>query len=329
MMRKASCLLAVVCLLAGTITLPALAATEEWEFSKVTRIKIDGVSGDVTLRPAKGSTGLVVLDSNVKPSENFRGEVEQQGKTLRIEEKFRGGSSSGNVDWTIYLPQNGSPIKISIDNASGDLDCYDVNVHLDFNTASGEIRLSRVELVGGSSFDTASGDYEFENLTITEDTRFSTASGDYILRNLEIGADCEFSTASGDIEITECKCAEGVKFSTASGDVLVEESELMGQADFSSASGDVSVYLKTIPDDDLSASSASGDVILDIEDFDGDCTLILIKRQDKGRISCPFEFDEEETFRDHHVYEKKTVHIGRGGPVLELRTASGKVKVKK
>ena len=91
----------------------------------------------------------------------------------------------------------------------------------------------------------------------------------------------------------------------------------------------MALYLETVPENDLSASSASGDVLLDIEDFSGDCTLILIKRQDKGRITCPFDYTDEETFKDYHVYEKKTIQRGSGGPVLELRTASGKVKVKK
>ena len=327
-MRKSLCLLTLICLIAGLAVMPAAADTGEWEFSKVNRIKIEGISGDVILRPAEGGTGKVVLRSDVHPGKNFSVEVDQRGETLRIEEKWRGGSSSGPVEWTIYLPETSSPVDVDIENASGDLDCYEVNARIDYNTASGETRLARVKLAKGSTFNTASGDYEFEDLAITEDTRFNTASGDFILKDLKIGAGCRFSTASGDIEIINCKCDDGVEFSTASGDVVVRNSALLGEADFSSASGDVSVFLETLPESDLSASSASGDVLLNINDFSGDCTLVLIKRQDKGRISCPFEYDEEETFEDHHVYEKKTVHLGSGGPLIELRTASGRVTVR-
>jgi hypothetical protein len=88
------------------------------------------------------------------------------------------------------------------------------------------------------------------------------------------------------------------------------------------------MHFDTLPKDDLSASSASGDVYLSVADFGDDFTLILIKREDKGRISCPFKYTSEETFKDHHTYEKKIVKRGSGRPEIELRTASGKVVVK-
>jgi len=69
-------------------------------------------------------------------------------------------------------------------------------------------------------------------------------------------------------------------------------------------------------------------VTLGVKDFGDDFTLILIKRKDKGRISCPFDFTEEDEFWDHHEYERKVVKRGSGGPTIELRTASGKVTVK-
>jgi DUF4097 and DUF4098 domain-containing protein YvlB len=130
------------------------------------------------------------------------------------------------------------------------------------------------------------------------------------------------------VEIKNCSAGDDVEFSSASGDVTVKEIELKGESSFSSASGDVSVSFAKLPGHDLVASSASGDVDLSVGDFGDDFKLVLIKRKDKGRISCPFKYTEEDEFEDHHVYEVKIVEKGSGKPQIKLRTASGKVTVK-
>jgi len=299
-----------------------------WEFTEVNIIELDGVSGDIILRPADGENGIVELESNVSPEKNFRAEVEQKGKTLYIEEKWRGQSSSGSVEWKIYLPKQKNELKINISTASGSLDCTDVSASIKFDTASGDVSLSRMGLQEGSDFDTASGDYNITNMTIPAGTEFETASGDHDLMYLTIKEDCEFSTASGDIDCKRCKCENSLKLDTASGDVTIRDCELLGKCSLSSASGDVSVYLDQFTQHDLSAATASGDVLLDAEDFGEDFTLVMIKREDKGRISCPFEYTREETFESHHTYERKTVQRGSGEPEIELRTASGRITVK-
>ena len=326
-MRRFFIFTALICLIAGAVFSATGSGDDEWEFSGVKKIKLSGVSGDVTIRPATGSTGRVELHSRVRPQDSFTPKVKQSGETLLIKEKFS-GSSSGEVEWTIYLPKTKEPMRLSINTASGDLACSDAVVDVSFETASGDIELSEVILAEGSHFSTASGDFDLEHMTITEGCEFSTASGDFDLVELTIEENCDFSTASGDIKCTNCKCGDDVDFSSASGDVIIRDTMLNGMGDFSSASGDVSLYFDELPADDVSASSASGNVYLSVADFGDDFTLILIKREDKGRISCPFKYTSEETFEDHHTYEKKIVKRGSGSPEIELRTASGKVVVK-
>jgi DUF4097 and DUF4098 domain-containing protein YvlB len=326
-MRKFIMAAAVICLLAGAVIAATGAMDEEWDLSGVTKIKLSGVSGDVIILPAEGRTGRLELRSNVRPDDSFTPKVKKSGKTLSIKEKFH-GSSNGGVEWTIYLPKRGEKMRVAVNTASGDLECSDVAVDISFETASGDIELTGVELEEGSRFNTASGDFNLEDMTITEGCRFSTASGDFELEDLVIEENCSFSTASGDVKCSNCKCGDDVNFSSASGDVIVRDVELEGMSEFSSASGDVSMHFAALPEDDLSASSASGDVYLSVDDFGDDFTLILIKRKDKGRISCPFDYTSEETFENHHTYEKKIVKRGSGRPEIELRTASGKVVVK-
>jgi DUF4097 and DUF4098 domain-containing protein YvlB len=325
-MRKFWSVVALACLAAGLVFATAGGADESWEFSGISRIDIEGVSGNVVIRPADGNKVEVVLDANVRPRGKFQPEVEKSGKTLYIEEDWGHGSSSGNVTWTIYIPQKDEPCRVKINTASGDLDCSGIAARIDFSTASGEVELTDVELEQGSEFSTASGDYHFEDMTISEGVEFSTASGDVRLTDLTIEDDCSFSTASGDVKCINCKGY--MDLSTASGDVIIKNPIMSQEGDFSSASGDVEIYLSKLPKRDLFASSASGNVYLNVEDFGDDFTLILIKREDRGRISCPFDYTRETTFEDYHTYEKKIVKRGSGRPTIELRTASGKVVVK-
>jgi DUF4097 and DUF4098 domain-containing protein YvlB len=325
-MRKFVLVMALTCLFAGWIVAGTCCAKEQWEFSKVSKIKVKGVSGDVVIRPADSNTGMVKLSADVHPHGSFHPEVEQDGKTLYIKEKWGHGSSSGEVTWTIYIPQQDETPRINISTASGNLDCSKITARIDFSTASGEVELSEVELEDGSEFSTVSGDYVFENMTISEGVDFSTASGDIELVDLTVEKDCNFSTASGDIKCIDCKGY--LELSSASGDVMVKNPKLLGEGEFSSASGDVALHLSKLPKNDVSASSASGNVLLDVENFGDDFTLVLIKRDGKGRISCPFDYTDEKTFEDYHVYEKKIVKRGSGRPEIRLRTASGKVIVK-
>lgn len=326
-MRKRVVMSVICCVLVAAAVAAAGGDKGSWDMSGVVKIKLKGVSGDIVILPADGKKGMVELRSDVRPSDNFHVAVDRDGKTLNIKEKWD-GNSSGSVRWTIYLPEKGDSPSIRISNASGNLECRDVATGIEYKTASGDVDLDGVELAEDSRFNTASGDFTIANMTVSEDTRFDTASGDITLDAVTIEEDCEFSTASGDVIIRDCKCDDDVSFSTASGDVTVKNSELLGENRFSSASGDVSVNLDRLPKSDMSASSASGKVTLDVEDFGKDFTLVLIKRKDRGRISCPFDYTAEEEFEDHHTYVRKIVKRGSGRPEITLKTASGKVVVK-
>jgi hypothetical protein len=104
--------LSVACLLATA------SLAQEWEFSDVTRIRIDGVSGDLIIRPADGNVVRVQVEADVRPADAFEPQVEQDGKTLRIDEEWSGRNSSGRVEWTILLPREGETPHIRFSTAS-------------------------------------------------------------------------------------------------------------------------------------------------------------------------------------------------------------------
>ncbi len=307
------------------LCMSGVALAEEWDFSGVDRIELEGVSGNVKLLPAGGGGGSVELRANVSPRGNFKPSVEQDGDTLRIRESWTGRSSRGDVEWTIYVP-SGSGMRISIETASGSLSAEGISARIDLSTASGDIELIDVELEGHSSLSTASGDYTIEDMRIDDDVSFSTASGDIHLNHVEIGEDVSFSTASGDVRCNDCRGS--LVLSSASGDVVVKNSSIDGFGKFSSASGDVLLHLDEMPRDGLSASSASGDVVLDGK-FGRDYTLIMSAREDKGRIVNPFKTTSRRTYREgRYTYEEEVVQQGSGGPEIRLHTSSGTVRVK-
>ena len=307
------------------LCMSGLALAEEWDFSSVDRIELDGTSGNVTLLPARGSGGSVELRANVSPQGSFEPSVEQDGGTLRIRENWTGRSSRGDVEWTIYIPSGNQP-RIDIETASGSLSAEGIAARIDLSTASGDVELIGVELDSRSQLSTASGDYTIEDMRIEDDVSFSTASGDIQLSGVEIGDDVQFSSASGDVMCNECRGY--LVLSSASGNVVVKNSSMDGPGKFSSASGDVRLHLDEMPRDGLSASSASGDVVLD-GNLGRNYTLVLSAREDKGRIVNPFETTSQRTYRKgRHTYEEVVVELGSGGPEIRLHTSSGTVVVK-
>jgi len=342
---------------------------ERFEHSGVTRIQVDGVSGGFTILPSEGNSVVVELRQDVTPSDAFQAEVEQRGSTLLIKEKWGSGwKTRGSVNWTIYVPESEEPVRIVIDTASGGISAEGVSASFRFDTASGGIELHAVTLGDGSRFDTASGSISLSNMRVENDSEFDTASGSIHLTEVVAGAGsnfdtasgsiyltgvtagtgCRFDTASGSVVLENVSVGDGCKFDTASGsvrcsnssgplnldsasgDVIVRNCELTGRSQFSTASGSVRINLASLPAHDLRASSASGNVTLEVGDFGDNFTLILIKRRDRGRISCPFEYTSEDTFEEHgYTYEEKVVKQGSGGPEIYLRTASGSITVRR
>ena len=92
-MRRILVPVAALLLIAGATTTTHAYQTQQQEFSGVSRINGDGVSGDIIIKPAEGRQVRVELFEDVTPAENFEGEIRQSGSTLSIEEHWRGRNS--------------------------------------------------------------------------------------------------------------------------------------------------------------------------------------------------------------------------------------------
>jgi F0F1-type ATP synthase epsilon subunit len=342
-------------LLVGTIVISLVCGsviagdrTETFEFENVNSIDIKTVSGSVSILPGDEGLVIVVLENDLDDPEQLEAEVEVSRGRLFIEEDFVGRNVRGSTYWTIYVPESAELKSVDFSAASGGFALEEVNVNvIETDIASGSVEIHSVE---AKEFDlsTASGTIEVEKCEV-DMVDAESASGGVFAR--DVGAEkLELSTASGRVEIESCKAdyvkassasgkvelssvtADEANLSTASGRIVVYDCDVKEWAEMSCASGDVRVDLANLPSDYLHASTASGDVLLDVPQFGDNFYMTLTKREDKGKIRCPFDYTDRETFRvrhgDRYRMERYLVQRGTGGPEIELSTFSGTIRIK-
>ena len=317
-------------------------------FEDIHSINIETISGSIRICPGDERRLIVELINDLEEPELLDPVVEADDGELTIEENFVGRNVSGETHWTLYLPKSASFHSIECNSASGEISLEkfeadfietesasgktSVNsVHaneLELSTASGSITIEdcKAEFIKTHS---ASGKI-FANSVDAKELDLSTASGRIIVKDGKANF-IKTSSASGKISVNSLR-AEELELSNASGSVIVEDSEIDKWGKMSSASGDVKLYLPDLPSMRLEASSASGDVILKVPQFGENFSMTLMKRADKGRIKCPFEYTKKETIRlhknDRYLTDRYLVKRGKGGPKIKLSTASGTIQIK-
>jgi DUF4097 and DUF4098 domain-containing protein YvlB len=321
--------------------------TETFTFEDIRSVDIKTISGEVTVLPGDGSKLVVELLNDLDDPEQLDPEVEADNGRLLIEEHFTGRNIRGETFWTLYLPKGSSLRSVECKSASGDISLQEFEADfIETESASGRTELNSI---GAKEIDlsTASGAINIEDcqadvidaesasgrISVTscrsEELDVSTASGRISL------ADCEAdfirtNSASGRISVESVEAKE-LDLSNASGKIAVQDAEIDESGKISSASGDVRLYLPRLPSESLEASSASSDVLLKVPQFGENFSMTLMKRADKGRVRCPFEYTDKETIRlsrhDRYLTDRYLVKRGKGGPEIELSTASGTIEI--
>ncbi len=320
---------------------------ETFEFEGIHSIDVRTVCGGLEIVPGEKSQLVVVVENQLDDPKQFKRRVESKRGRLLIDEDFLGRTVHGGTQWTIYVPQSAQLRSVEFSTASGGFTLEDVNVEdvetdiasggvsirsvkakeFDLSTASGAIEIEdcQVDMVDAQS---ASGSVSAENVT-AEKLELSTASGEVNI-NLCQADRIKASSASGRVEVNSVNGKE-MDLSAASGRVVAEDCHINESAEMSCASGDVRVHFPRLPSYYLNASSASGDVLLEVSDFGENFTMTLTKRADKGRVKCPFKYTDQETVRlhrgDRYLTDRFFVERGTGGPEIELSTASGTIRV--
>ena len=343
------------CLLAGLLVVMVAYGTtvaggkvETFSFEGIHSINIETVSGNITITSGEGDKLIVELINDLDEPELLDPELEAEEGELSIEENFTGNRVRGKTHWTVYLPKSAELRSIECSTASGDMffEGFDVD-YIETESASGRVSIDSVD-AKQFELSTASGAIVLDDCKVdfvkagsasgkisvnsvrAKEIDLSTASGKILLEDCEAKT-IETSSASGQISVGSVSTEE-LELSTASGRIVVEDCDVEELAEVSCASGDVEIYLSHLPSKRLEASSASGDVDLEVPQFGDNFTMTLTKRADRGKIKCPFEYTEKETIRlhrhDRYLTDRYLVQRGEGGPDIKLSTASGTIRVK-
>ena len=304
-------------------------------FEKKSLVRVSTVSSDCIVKKGQSDEIRVELTASYRPADCFEPEIRQRESSLMISEDFD-CSCKGNAVWTITVPEGtrirfssasgdfemeGLKAKVAAETASGDITIRDADGNLDIESASGDAWISGCS--GELSVSTASGDVILDNLSGEIDV--NTASGD--IEATGITGLISLDAASGDIEIENSRGEFNV--GVASGDVDASGVILEEQSCFGTASGSVVVELGESATNDLEISSASGRAVLNYGGNPVKGSFEFIARVDRGRITSPLEFDDEETFYRHDKeYHRKSFTKGNDTPHIAISTSSGKATLK-
>jgi len=311
-------LFASLLFLAGCNVGPAATGSFDRNFNVTgsLRLELSNASGDVSIT---GSTdGKVHVHGDVHASgfgfddprrrldETVANPpVEQRGDTIRVGKDFT-RMRNISIAYTIEVPHDTEvdasvasgaqsirnvrgPVKVHA--ASGSIEVDRVERDADLSTASGSISAS--DIGNDVHVSSASGSVTISN--VKGDVRASAISG--VIRVSQPGGRVEGKTASGEVEIQGA--TNNVKAHAASGRVYVQGNP-SGQSywDLKTASGGVQISVPTSANFHLSAEAVSGDIRADIP--------IVVEEQGKHSLRA---------------------HMGEGGGRVEVRTASGEIRV--
>jgi len=342
------------CLLAGLVVMIFICGNviadermETFTFEDIHSINIETVSGSIRICPGDKTKLVVELINDLEEPDMLDPELESDYGKLFIEENFIGRNVRGETSWTVYLPKNSSLRTVECSNASGQISLEEFETNfIETESASGKTSVNSVK-AKELDLSTASGAIIIEDCEANV-IEAESASG-RISANSIHAEEIDLSTASGRISVEDCEAdfiktnsasgkilfdsvdAKELELFNASGKIIVEDGKIDELGRMSSASGDVELYLPNLPSRRLEASSASADVILNVPQFGENFSMTLMKRADRGKIKCPFEYTEKETIRlhkhDRYLSDRYLVQRGKGGPEIKLSTASGTIRI--
>jgi DUF4097 and DUF4098 domain-containing protein YvlB len=311
-------LFACILFLAGCNVGPSATGSFDRNFSVTgsLRLELSNASGDVSITGS--SDGKVHVHGDVRASgfgfDDPRKRVddtvanppvEQRGDTIRIGKDF---SHLHNISiaYAIEVPHD---TEVDASVASGAQSIRDLRGPVKVHAASGSVTVDKIER--DADLATASGSISAND--IGNDVHVSSASGSVTISNVKgdvranaisgvirvshPGGRVEGKTASGEVEIQGA--TNNVKAHAASGRIYVQGNP-NGQSywDLKTASGGVQISVPTSASFHLSAEAVSGEVRADIP--------IVIEEQGKHSLRA---------------------HMGDGGGRVEIRTASGEIRV--
>jgi DUF4097 and DUF4098 domain-containing protein YvlB len=315
----------VVSVTNGNITITPW--NKDQAFIKAKNIDVDDLN-DLTIEQ-KGNK--VIVEFKGRDSDDFTLEVS-------IPEQFNLELSSGAGNMTINGKVSG---KVDISTGGGNIKLQDVSDKLNVSTGGGNVSVGNIN----AETEISSGGGNISVGDIKSKAEISTGGGNITVGNIDGNA--EVSTAGGIIKVG--KITGNAEISTAGGNINLEGAS--GKVEVNTAGGNIN--LKNISGS-VEANTAGGNIYADLipslnssNEFNtagGDINL-TIPADTKANITATAyvgkniseseadkfiksDFKETNVDFNKNNFTKKFV-INGGGSVIELNTASGKIKITK
>ena len=310
------------------LALPVLSADQTFERTLTVTgpvtLNVSAGSGDITVRAGNDATVKVV--GTVRPAASWgagAGDAEaavraivntppvtQNGNSIEVgkiadQELARRVS----VSYDVTVPK---ATTLQASSGSGDVDIADLKGPVEARSGSGDVRVGRIE--GPVSAKAGSGDIVIAGAR--DRAEVATGSGDVAVE--DAAGTVSVKTGSGDIRVRQ-SAAGALDASSGSGDIVARG--LAGPVHVRSASGEIA--LAGTPSADWDVNTASADVVIDIP---GGAGFRVVASSLSGSVTNEHGAGASTGGPGPKKYEGT---VGAGGPLVNVRTTSGSVVIRK
>jgi len=266
-------------------------------------ITLENISGNITITSWEGAKVEMIAVKNGKSDLFDQVEILTSARASRL-----------NIR-TKYL-NNGNNINVSVQ--------YDLkvprNVVLDrIESVSGNIKISGVD--GRITARTVSG--RVHAVDITGRSTINSVSGNVIAGNIK--GDIVAASVSGNVQISQIQGC--VQASSVSGSVFIENNSPSDNDLIASAvSGSIRFDGRLDPDGQYDIKSHSGTVTLNLP---VNSNFVIDASTSTGSIKSDFDIRENEKAQKTGKAKVLAGVVGSGGPIVDLRTYSGNILIRK
>jgi len=290
----------------------------EKTFDRVEELKVETILGDCIIKQGGGDKISIRVEYTYD-DDDFEAIFKERGGTLYVEEDIDGNNVKGESEWLIIIPAG---IEVEFKSATGGLKASGLSGELEARSGTGNMIISgfKGELeakTGTGNVTLSDSEGAFELNSGTGDITVNDATGNF-----------DATSGTGDVKIT--KASGDFDARSGTGHVKALKLSLKDYGEFSSGTGNAEIDLPEGGSYELEVTSGTGRATIECKGADLDAYVEMSARKRKGKISSSFDFEDEEEFeRNDETYVRKWFTKGSGSRKIEIRTGTGRTKIKK
>jgi hypothetical protein len=269
-------------------------------FAPKEELKLKFALGDCRIEKSSDGQIHVHLVYSYEDSEAFEPRLEERARAIYLEEKFHRNNPQGYSKWTVAVPDN---TEINFNSGTGDLTISGSTAKIDGNTGTGDIQADNTK--GKFKLNSGTGDVDVH------------------------GSEGEFKLNSGTGRVRIENSNGNFNANSGTGDVKAHGLTIEYEGNFNSGTGDVEVSFPKGEDFDLTASSGTGDAVVNMQGQPIQGYFEFTAQARRGRIVSPVKFDKEEEYMERdNKYLLKSFTKGKKSPRVYIKTGTGTAKLK-